>query len=194
MNLNSLPKAGLGFRSSSGSGNLKYKLSRLTANRGGEFGNLRDNKDNIFKAIDKYSGVIKSHGGLNRMQQKSIIHAIKSEDGDLSYDDKKDLKKIVSYYSRNKTSTEAEKNQPIKKEKGLSMVKVQINRADSEFNIDKGKEIKDKRVSEARARLQSGNTGVAASGKPTPPKPITPPAGAPKNPYQSGHHEQINFN
>ncbi len=194
MNLNSLPKAGMGFRASAGSGNLKYKLSRLTANRGGEFGNLHDNQDHIFKAIDKYSGVIKSRGGLNRMQQKSIIHAIKSEDGDLSYDDKKDLKKIVSYYSRKKTPPEPEIKKIIKLEPEQSKVRIPINRADSDFNNDQDKQIKDRRVSEARARLRSGNTGVASSGKPTPPKPVTPPAGPPKNPYESGHHEQINFN
>jgi len=100
MGLDILPKSGASFRVSAGAGNFKTKLFRLTANRGSQFGNLRNNQKSIVGAMQKYAGVIKSYGGLNRLQQKAVIRNIKSSDRTLTYDDKRDLKKLVAYYSR----------------------------------------------------------------------------------------------
>lgn len=149
MGLDILPKSGSHFSVSSGAGNFKYKLSRLTANQGGEFGNLRDNQKSIVGAFKKFGGTIKGYGGLSRMQQKAIVRSVKNSDKSLSWDDKKDLERLVGYYGRDndhgdsgvkkaaleaalkkENSSESEKPTPVP-------VKVRINR-DPNSNLDFG--------------------------------------------------------
>ncbi len=104
MGLDILPKGGAGFKVSSGYGSFARKLSNLTRNQGGEFGNLKDNRSSIVGAFKKYASVIKSTGGLNRSQQGAVMGSIKRADKNLSDGDKKALKEIVGHYSRGHSS------------------------------------------------------------------------------------------
>ncbi len=216
MGLDILPRAGAGFRASCGAGNFKYKFSQLTRNQGSEFGNLRNNPS-IVGALQKYSAVIKSRGGLSRLQQKAVIRDVKKQEGvNLTWGDKQDLKKVVGYYARDakqeaaaKASSLEEKVSATAKVKEKPPVKVRINR-DPNSGLDFG-ELRNNvrpgvaaRINKVAASLHQGSdksdrglavqkrikntTGVSGPVSPTPLKGATQ---APA-PGAAGHHVTFN--
>ncbi|MFA5184377.1 MAG: hypothetical protein WC456_02505 [Patescibacteria group bacterium] len=100
MGLDILPKGGIGFKASSGTGNFKAKLDKLTRNQGGEFGMLRNNRQAINAAIAKKASAIKLKGGLNRMERKSVLAEIMRNDKTITKQDKYKVKELLEHYAR----------------------------------------------------------------------------------------------
>ena len=68
----------------------------------GALSNLRDNTEAITKVIGDYQKVIKTRGGLSRLQKKGAFQKISKMDPNLLKCDRKDIKKILEHLGRKK--------------------------------------------------------------------------------------------
>jgi len=109
MSIDNLPTGGYNFRLDKGHGNFAYKLYKNT--RYGELHNLADNRESIVESLKPYTATIRRYGGLNRLQQKQVYKKILTKEGELSWDDRHDVKKVIKYLGRNKPAA-VEKDNP----------------------------------------------------------------------------------
>ncbi|MFA5155346.1 MAG: hypothetical protein WC453_02830 [Patescibacteria group bacterium] len=170
MGLNILPKGGINFKTSTGAGNFKAKLNKLTHYQGGEFGMLRNNREAINKAISKRAGIIRMKGGLDRMQRKSALSEIIKSDKSLTKQDKYKVKELLDHYARGRKE-DASSPEPVKPavNRELDETKVTGRRpnfaheADPNFfrqtaPINRGAAVSDAMKYQKMQRLGSGET------------------------------------
>lgn len=98
MGIKDLPRPGINFRATAGAGNFQRKLSGAT--RYGDLKNLRDNQKAIVEAVKKYQGVIRTKGGLSRLQQRSAWFKIKASDKTVTKEDRREIKQVLKHLSR----------------------------------------------------------------------------------------------
>lgn len=103
MSITNLPKPGIGFKATLGPGSFQRKLSDAT--RYGGLKNLRDNQKVIVGAIKKYQGVIRTKGGLSRLQQRDAWLKMKASDKNITKEDKIEIKEVLKHLGRSETAS-----------------------------------------------------------------------------------------
>lgn len=98
MSINNLPKPGIGFKATLGPGSFKRKLSGAT--RFGDLKNLRDNQKAIIDQVKKYQGVIRTKGGLSRLQQRNARLKIKASDKTITKEDQREIREVLKALGR----------------------------------------------------------------------------------------------
>jgi hypothetical protein len=192
MDIKHLPTGGFHFRLNKGRGNFAYKLYKVTKH--GELKNLADNRESIVEALKPYQPTLKRYGGLNRLQQKKVYKNIKKQEGDLSWGDRHDIKKVIKYLDRNKAGEPASKNpfsvEPqAAEEAAAALPKVRINKDVSNVPSRVNPYIKrysspsgerhmgvvsaNKSASSSAIRRQEGGFKVPPPPGATPPKPLS---------------------
>lgn len=102
MGINDLPSAGITFRATTGAGNFQRKLSGAT--RYGDLKNLRDNQKAIVDVVGKHQGVIRTKGGLSRLQRLSAWHEIQAKDRTITKEDRREIKEVLKHLGRGAAS------------------------------------------------------------------------------------------
>lgn len=98
MSITNLPKPGIGFKATLGPGSFQRKLSSAT--RFGGLKNLRDNQKAIVDAVKKYQGIIRTKGGLSRLQQRDAWLKIKASDKMITKEDRGEIKEVLKALGR----------------------------------------------------------------------------------------------
>lgn len=202
MGIKDLPGPGINFKTTYGPGSFAKKLSSIT--RYGNLKNLRDNREEIIKAVKGYERAIKVKGGLSRLQQRDAWLKIKKGTPKPTYYDRGEIKEILKHLGhgsvdKEKKSVESGKYVEVGgKKKYLSpeLIKRNLNRARSERIYAEsgnmrggsvfakqyagGREVQSHGVM-GNIGIERENTGFASNYKnsklPDTPKPNIPPAG-----------------
>jgi|GEM_PF-4695207 len=99
-----LPKPSAGFRMSGTPGSFQRKFR--SAIRFGDLKNLKDNEIAITKEFENRMPALRKRGGLTWQERRDAYLNILKRDKKLTLDDKREVKKLLESYSKNKKYSE----------------------------------------------------------------------------------------